>query len=177
MVSDLAMENRARVLRLLTWALAAEFGAAFIHHVYGGLLYQTSERLWMALGFALAILVTVGLLRYYSTRHSNAALAASAGVIVLLWVITVGLFEGGYNHAYKCVLYFAGVTRERALDLHPALMARDFIYPPDSAFFEISGVLQLLSGCVVAALSSRLMLEMKRTGHDGGSVSETGKAR
>jgi hypothetical protein len=167
---------RGRLLGLLTWALVAEFAAAFVHHVYGGIHYGTAERLWMAFGFAIAIVVTVGLLRYYSRVGGKAALAAAIGLIVTLWIIGTGFFEGGYNHAYKCVLYLAAVTPERAIGLHPALMARDFIYPPDDALFELTGVLQFLAGCVVAALTYRLIREVRlNTDSAGRSVSETGK--
>jgi hypothetical protein len=163
-----------RALGLLTWALVVAFGAAFVHHVYGGLHYGTAERLWMAFGFVIAFVVTVGLLRYYSKGGSKAALAAAIGLIVSLWVIGIGFFEGDYNHAYKCVLYLAGLPPERALGLHPALIARDFIYPPDDAAFELTGILQFLAGCVVVAFTYLLIREV-RFGIDpaGRSVSGT----
>lgn len=171
------MFRQARVLGLLMWALVAEAGAAVAHHVYGGLHYRTPERLWMALGFLVAIAVTLGLLSYYSKRGRGAALMAAMVLIVSLWILSLGLFEGGYNHAYKCLLYFGGVTRQRVVGLHPVLMTRDFIYPPDNAIFELTGVLQLLTAGVVAALTYLLLREVGPAGRFAdGSVSETREA-
>lgn len=170
-------QARARVLGLLMWALVAEAGAAVAHHVYGGLHYRTPDRLWMALGFLVAIAVTLGLLSYHSKRGRGAALMAAIVLIVSLWILSLGLFEGGYNHAYKCVLYFAGVTPERVVGLHPVFMTRDFIYPPDNAIFELTGVLQLITACAVAALTCLLLREAGPAGGFlGGSVSETREA-
>src|SRR5215813_352913 len=55
---------------------------------------------------------------------------------MLIPVIGIGLFEGGYNHVLKDLLYFSGAS--------DTLMTRLFPPPtyemPGDAFFEITGI-------------------------------------
>jgi hypothetical protein len=70
----------------------------------------------------------------------------------------LGLFEGGYNHVLKDVLYFGGAS--------PATMTRLSPPPtyevPNHAFFESTGVLQLIGGAVTARELYRLLSERRR---------------
>ena len=119
-----------------------------VHHVYGAYIYRTPWRLHAVIISALAtalIAVCLRLLR----RHPNNRI----GVVVSWAFITVtflvpflgfGLFEGAYNHALKIALYFAHTS--------PVLMARQFPPPtyemPNDAFFELTGVMQVIPGLV-----------------------------
>ena len=63
-------------------------------------------------------------------------------VTFLVPFLGFGVFEGAYNHALKIALYFAHAS--------PPLMARLYPAPtyemPNDAFFEITGVAQVIPG-------------------------------
>ena len=71
------------------------------------------------------------------TTSGEVAFWVFAAVMLVIPVGIIGLFEGGYNHAVKDALYFAGASE--------GLMRRLFPPPtyemPDDAFFEITGAL------------------------------------
>jgi hypothetical protein len=141
-----------------------------LHHVYGGLIYRTPERFAIALFFTVVLLPTIGLLLRYRRTGKRPALIAFAILVAVIWVAVLGLFEGGYNHAYTDILLLAGVSRADALKVHPAAMAGDFNYPPDSLLFEASGVLQLVTSLLTAYFVYRLWLA-------GNAVMPTSAAR
>lgn len=66
-----------------------------------------------------------------------------------------GVFEGVYNHGVKDALYFAHAS--------PDLMLRLFPPPtyemPNNAFFEITGVLQIVPGIVTGHYLYRFLSE------------------
>ncbi len=136
-------EWRTLLRRAAMWDLAVLF-LTTVHHVYGAYRYHTLWRLHVAFvsGAAAAALVAAVLVVQRSTRARAATVAFGvfAGITILLPVIGIGLFEGGYNHALKNALYFGGAS--------PALMRQLFPPPayemPGDAFFEITGVLQVV---------------------------------
>ena len=69
-----------------------------------------------------------------------------------------GFFEGGYNHVLKDVLHFGGAS--------PALMRRLFPPPryelPDDAFFEVTGVLQVVPAAITGYYLCRFVQERLR---------------
>jgi hypothetical protein len=119
-----------------------------VHHVYGAYIYNTPWRLHAAVISALAtalIAVSLRLLR----RRSNDGIGVVASwtfmtITFLVPFLGFGVFEGVYNHALKIALYFAHTS--------PVLMARLFPPPtyemPNDAFFEITGVMQVIPGFV-----------------------------
>ncbi len=131
-----------------------DFGSSCLR----GLAYATPERLLIALGMTAALVVTLWLLPRYRATRSKAALWAFMLTVALIWVALLGLFEGGYNHAFKDALFLAGVSVWRAAALHPGLMAADYIYPPNDLFFEASGVLQLGAALFLLAPVHRLLV-------------------
>jgi hypothetical protein len=155
-----ASERPSDAVALTTWigwALVFEYATTLAHHVYGGLAYRAPERLVIALIMTIALGATLALLRRYRTQRSRNALALFSGVVLVVWVLMLGLFEGGYNHAYKNLLYLAGVSPALASKLHPNLMPGDYIYPPNDAVFELTGVLQLVGALIVLTLMVRLV--------------------
>ena len=111
-----------------------------------------------ALAVAL-IVVSLRLLR----RHANNRIGAVASwtfmtVTFLVPFLGFGLFEGVYNHALKLALYFAHTS--------PALMARLFPPPtyemPNDAFFEVTGVMQVIPGFVTGYYLYRFVQGPKR---------------
>jgi hypothetical protein len=142
-------------------AVSAEYLSTMVHHIYGGLIYRTPERFAIALFFTVVLLPTIGLLLRYRRTPSRPMLILLGIVVAVVWVAVLGLFEGGYNHFYKDVLFLAGVPRAEVLKLHPAAMAGDFTYPPDDLLFEASGVFQFFTSLFTAYFVYRL--EQART--------------
>jgi hypothetical protein len=133
----------------VAWTLTFEYAATLIHHVWGGLVYRAPERLVIALVMTVAFAGTLALLRRYRTRRTRSALTLFAALVLIVWILVLGVFEGAYNHAYKDALFLAGVSPAAALELHPNLAPGDYVYPPNDAVFEITGVLQAVGALVV----------------------------
>ena len=143
---------------------AAWYGVAVllltgIHHAYGAYAFDTPWRLhavYVAAAAALALLGARAVVRA-ETSPALRILAQAVFVVVTLGVAVVmfGLFEGGYNHLVKNVLYFGGAP--------PALMTQLFPPPayelPNDVFFELTGILQLVPAVLAAAWFYRMARE------------------
>ena len=137
-----------------------------VHHVYGAYIYNTPWRLHAALISCLATAL-IAVCRRLLRRHSNNRIDIVASwtfvmVTFLVPFLGFGLFEGAYNHALKIALYFAHTS--------PVLMARLFPPPtyemPNDAFFEVTGVLQVIPGIVTGYYLYRFVQDpKKRTEH------------
>lgn len=138
-----------RVWRASLVATVATLALTVVHHVYGGILYDTP---WRIHGVALGVLGLVIAGVAYRRRSRPAWARGYLLTSGLLFGVVVGLFEGGYNHAVKDALF--------AVRLDPATLAR--LFPPhpwvapDDALFEVTGVLQLPLGVVVVTLAGVL---------------------
>jgi len=133
--------------KTMCWALAVLL-LTTVHHVYGAYIYDTPWRNHAAAVAALTAAALAAshrvLARRPGTTAGGVAFWAFAAVTLAVPVVLIGLFEGGYNHAVKDALYFAGASG--------GLMRRLFPPPtyemPDDAFFEVTGVLQLALGII-----------------------------
>jgi hypothetical protein len=143
-------------------ALLCEYGTTLWHHVYGGIVYASPARLFIALGMTGALALTLGLLMQCQVKQSQAALRTLTLIVALVWVAMLGFFEGGYNHAYKDALFLAGVPAARAAVLHPNIMGGEYVYPPDDLLFETSGVLQLVAALFLWASAHRFLVLRRR---------------
>jgi len=122
-----------------------------VHHAYGAAIFDTPWRNHVAhlAGWQIALLLAL----YAGYRFATAATVRRILLALLLVglllgpVAWIGLFEGGYNHVLKIVLYAAG-TPQGVLD---SLFPPPVYEPPTEFLFEASGVLQL----VVALLCIR----------------------
>ncbi len=142
---------------LLLGALAT-LALTAAHHAYGAARYATPWRLHgavAALGLSLPLLVAFFLYR----REPSTPLGRVAGwtlvaLALLFPVLAIGVFEGFYNHLVKNAMFLAAAPR--------GLLLRMFPPPtyelPNDAWFEISGVLQV----VPAALAGRASLRFAR---------------
>lgn len=136
--------NVPGAVTMTMWSALAVLLLTTVHHVYGAYIYDTPWRHHMAIVAALTAAVLVGSLYVLRRRPGSAAGRIAfwvfAAVTFVIPVAMVGIYEGGYNHAVKDALYFAGAS--------PGLMMRLFPPPtyelPNDAFFEITGVLQLV---------------------------------
>jgi hypothetical protein len=121
-----------------------------VHHLYGARVYRTPWRRHAAIVSTLASVLIGGslsLLRRHGTDTTGKlAFWAFTGANLAFPIVGFGLFEGGYNHLVKDVLYFSGAS--------PTVMRR--LYPPpryelpDNVFFEVTGVLQVVPAAVTA---------------------------
>lgn len=109
---------------------------------------------------AIPSLVTLGSLYRYKRTGSGAALATSSSVAALAWVVLSGLVHGGYAHAYKDILFLVDGPPELYYPLNP-----DEHYPPDNIFFEITGVLEMVTGYFVALFTYRLIRDRQQSEH------------
>ncbi len=117
-----------------------------IHHAYGAVVYSTPWRYHVA-AVALPVLLVLILAYRIHRRVSPTWLGRTAlwffVVLTILFPIAgIGLFEGGYNHFVKDVLYFARVPRTLFNQLFPSPPYER----PEDAFFEVTGILQFLVG-------------------------------
>src|SRR5690349_18966248 len=80
-----------------------------VHHIYGGAIYDTSWRIHGTLGGLPLLLLTIGVLVWYQRAASRAALNLYA-LLSVIWVGVIGIWEGGYNHLVKNLLFFSGAS-------------------------------------------------------------------
>jgi hypothetical protein len=130
-----------------------------VHHLYGAAIYNTPWRAHIAMPAMSAMLFIIGALyvshRKAATRLGKVARWLAIGVIALIPVAWIGLFEGGYNHVVKDVLYFSGMP----LSLMQRLFPPPLYELPDDVFFELTGVLQFF----VALLAIHHTLQFVRS--------------
>jgi hypothetical protein len=140
-----------------TWSALAVLLLTSVHHVYGAFIYHTPWRLHVAPVAGLTAAALVGILlvlrRHTDDVAGHIAFWAFVGITLVIPVAGIGFFEGGYNHALKNALYFAGART--------SLMVRLFPPPtyelPNDAFFEITGVMQAFLGAVTCWLLYRVV--------------------
>jgi hypothetical protein len=127
-----------------------------LHHAYGAYVYATPWRLhvaFIASATALVMLAALAVLRAHPEGWlGTAAWWLFALTVLIVPILFLGVFEGFYNHVLKNALFFAGLpTRE---------MVRFFPPPkyelPNDAFFEITGVLQVVPAALAAVKLYRL---------------------
>jgi hypothetical protein len=135
-----------------------------VHHVYGAIRYHTPERYYAAVLGAAALVVLLRALFINRTTASDAAGRAAWwvfwGVNAIVAVLLIGTLEGFYNHLVKVVLYFGGASGALMRTLFPAP-----IYEmPNDAFFEVTGVLQVLPASAAAYYLVALLSHRPRAG-------------
>ncbi|WP_143348572.1 hypothetical protein [Ensifer adhaerens] len=142
--------RRAGASALLLLALTS------VHHAYGAYIYETPWRLHIVhLAVPAAILIIGALIVGWSKATTALGRAASwlAAIIILAFpVAMIGIWEGGWNHVLKNVLYF-GFGEDTTRLLFPAPIYR----LPDDVIFELTGLAQLPLA-IVAALNTISLL-------------------
>ncbi len=133
-----------------------------VHHVYGAYRYQTPWRLHAAAVSAVVAAVIVACLFTIRRRRDDTRAYVAFWVLVvvtaLVPVLAIGVFEGGYNHVLKNVLYFAGAPR----GLMTALFPPPLYEMPDDLFFEATGVMQVIPGFATGWFLYELLRERWR---------------
>ena len=144
------MEKRQTVLKKLLWGGIMILLLTIIHHIYGGIIYDTPVRFHIA-WFAIPVIVVMILLYHLhfwkksSPTISKIALWIYVAVLVVIPFGTFGLVEGGNNHLLKNILYFGGVSEEKMLQIYSDPIAE----MPNDFWFEFTGVLQFVAGVYI----------------------------
>jgi hypothetical protein len=134
----------SRVANSSFWYLVGLYATTFVHHIYGGIVFESVERIVLAAVFSAVFAATVWLHRL--RRFSRWAAYAHNGIVTVFWVGLIGLYEGGYNHTLYVLL--------RLADAPPSLVGS--LYPgpgeggADDVFFQATGVLTLVMALLVA---------------------------
>lgn len=128
-----------------------------IHHVYGAYIYKDSFRLHVV--FAALPVLAVLLLSYRTMLRSRSRVVRMISLTLFissgaLSAIGIGLYEGGYNHVVKNILYFTGTPVEILNRLYPSIYEL-----PNNFFFEFTGILQFVTGVFCFVYVYRLALE------------------
>jgi len=116
-----------------------------MHHLYGAKIYDEPFRLHVAL-FAIPVIVV--LLTTYSRYEKTANIVLKKIFFVIFLFVSIfcsvagiGIYEGGYNHVIKNILYFGGISTEILDQIYPSVyeLPNDFI-------FELTGIAQFVTG-------------------------------
>jgi peroxiredoxin len=138
---------RERLAFLVTAGAVAVLMLTNVHHVYGAYVYATPWRAHVLLLTVPTMMIILASRRWLLRSPTNRGarwvfMLATLAVPVL----GIGAFEGLYNHVLKDVLFLHGASAE--------LMTRLFPPPryemPNDAFFEITGVAQVIPAAATA---------------------------
>jgi putative ABC transport system permease protein len=149
----------ARVATTLLLAVGVEATLVLMHFAHGARTYDDPGRLHVVvptlISTALVVLLTGAFLRY----PGKGTLAALVAVTAVPFVGVFGLYHGGWGHALKLILFFAGAPK---VTLEWLFLSPDYVYPDDVPF-EVTGVLTFVAGAWVAHLLLRLVREFRRS--------------
>jgi peroxiredoxin len=153
-----ALELAMSAARLARGAYAV-LALTTLHHAYGAIRYQTPFRLHIVVVAAVVagLIFTAGWL--FARRQTLPRLVGLAATTLPFPVAGIGIFEGGYNHAAKNALYFAGAPERLLLTLFPPPTYE----LPNDPFFELTGVLQLVPAALTAYAFVRLVSLWRRS--------------
>ena len=134
-----------------------------VHHVYGAVRYATPFRAHGA-AVALAVAGVLAALAWARRRAPGRPAGRVAGwaaalLVLVVPVLTVGAFEGVYNHVLKVALYLGGAPG----GLLPILFPPPVYQPPDDVWFELTGVLQVVPAALAAAAWPRFVRALRAT--------------
>lgn len=138
------------------WAALILLALTSVHHAYGAAIYGTPWRLHI-LGIALPVALLIGALIYVRQRTSGSVLRRLAtwlaAVAILVFPVgVIGLFEGGYNHLLKDIVYFGmGAESTRAWFPPPTYEM------PNDLLFELTGVAQFPLAVIAAVLTVSML--------------------
>ncbi len=147
---------REQLIKRVRLAFIAQVALTSIHHVYGGIVYNSAFRLSVPIIAVAELLIVLGLLSWYRQSRRGVALALFS-VIAALEGGVQGLFHTLYGHLYKDILFLAGVTADKVRDYFLPLLPSDFIYPPNDIFFEGTGLLELVTICLIGIFLYQLI--------------------
>lgn len=145
--------------RAMIWSVGTMV-MTIIHHLYGAMIYDEPFRLHAAI-FAMPVIVIL-LISYtsyqngHNTRIRNSSRTIFIVVSVLFSVGTIGIYEGGYNHLLKNLLYFGGISIETLDRMYPSIYEL-----PNNFLFEATGIMQLMTGILCAREILKSLIKWK----------------
>jgi hypothetical protein len=120
-----------------------------IHHYYASILYQSPWRLHVVQVSIIVIIYTlvalVVLRKWQNTVFAkivSSIFFVVTGVVSVAWI---GIFEGGYNHVIKDIVFFIGVPESVTSTMFPP----SIYHAPHDVFYEVTGVIQLVFACLI----------------------------
>ena len=111
------------------FAFLAQVTLTSIHHVYGGLMFDSVFRLSQPIIAGVELLIVLGLLWWYRQTRSGVALTLFSSVMALVGIVQ-RLFHTLYGHVYKDLLFLMGVQADAVRKFFFPVLPNDFIYPP-----------------------------------------------
>jgi len=152
-----------KLIRHVSWAFFAQTLLTSIHHLYGGLAYDSTLRLSMPIFAVFELFVVLGLLFWYRRSNSRVVLTIFTAFMLLIGVVQ-GLFHTLYGHLYKDVLFLVGVSAENVRNFFLPVTPNDFIFPPNDLFFELTGLLELITIYFIIVLTYRIVRNRPKAG-------------
>jgi hypothetical protein len=131
-----------------------------VHHWYGAIVYDTTWRLLVSLWIP-AFVSLVCFMLYLHWKYVDTMVGKIAVWVVLfagvIFQIGFTLFECAYSHILKNILFFGGAAESTLSQLFP----EPAYHLPDNAYFEFTGVLQII-GLWAAWLVYRVFKERSK---------------
>jgi 4-amino-4-deoxy-L-arabinose transferase-like glycosyltransferase len=156
-LSSRSFHWRAGAAALLLLALTA------VHHAYGAYAFSTPWRLHIVYVAAPVAIAIAAALYFGSHRpdEPSGRIATWIGAVIILAfpVLAIGIFEGGYNHLVKNIVYF-GLGEPTAIALFPPPTYE----MPSDFFFEVTGIAQFPLGILTALFTLGLLRQASRGG-------------
>ena len=127
-----------------------------IHHAYGAAIYDEPFRLHVAI-YAIPVIVVLlasyaGFEKVKNLTRKKILLATFIVVTLVVPTLAIGVYEGGYNHLVKNILYFSGTSTAILDQLYPSIYEL-----PNDLVFELTGMAQFFGGiqCGIVLYRSR----------------------
>jgi hypothetical protein len=151
--SNGAVERRRSAGHALAWPSLALLALTSVHHVYGAYRYSTPARLHVLFIAVPAAIVIACSLPFLRSRGARVAFWVLTSTSLVASVLLFGAYEGGYNHVFKNILYFAGASAEVMRSFFPY----DMYAPPNDVIFEVTGVAQAVVAVVAGWRFARML--------------------
>lgn len=133
--------------KLLTWIVVPgflQYILTSLHHIYGAWVYNTPWRIHIIFIGLPFMILSILFLVLYKRSQKSLFLYISSGLSSLFFGILIGVYEGGYNHLFKNLVFLLA-DKQTAVSLFPPPVYE----PPGNAVFEITGILQFPVGWMI----------------------------
>jgi hypothetical protein len=119
-------------------------GVTIFHHFYGSIIYPQVFRAYVAYASIGVVLLEYLIYRKYrnasSARQKIFYYFLFQTLTLFVPIISIGFFEGGYNHFLKNLLFFSHVKASILIQLFPPPSYE----MPGNFLFEFTGILQFV---------------------------------
>ncbi|KAA2243597.1 hypothetical protein F0L74_14005 [Chitinophaga agrisoli] len=150
--------DHLKSLRLLSFSSIGMMALTSLHHAYGAVVYHTPWRLHV-LFVSVPVIVLLAILDITMRRHGVGRwqLRTYLLLLILFPLLSIGVYEGAYNHAAKDLLYLLHLPAATFDKLFPSSMYEK----PNDVFFELTGVLQAIILWPLVKSLVRLLRELR----------------